>query len=144
MVMINNPHITTALFLISVCGIAAQSFAANGNAVLLEQIDGADTNRDGSVSKSELTAFRARNFGRLDRNSDGVLTRSDIPAIAKRFRPEIDFDRLLKQFDANKDNKVSRPEFVDGPTTIFDMADSNKDGLLSKAERTAAVKAAKG
>jgi EF hand len=142
--MIHNPHITTVLLLIAVCGSAAQSFAANGNAALLEQIDGADSNRDGSISKPELIAFRAKNFGRLDRNGDGVLMRSDIPAMAKRLRPELDFDRLLKQFDANKDSRVSRSEFVDGPTTIFDAADTNKDGVLSKAERTTAVKAAKG
>jgi Ca2+-binding EF-hand superfamily protein len=141
--MIKKSYIATAL-LLAVCGGAAQTLAANGNAVLLDQIEGADTNRDGYVSKPELIAFRAKNFGRLDRNGDGVLMRSDIPAMAKRFRPEVDFDRLLKQFDANKDGKVSRSEFVDGPTTIFDMADSNKDGLLSKAERNTAVKAAKG
>ena len=142
--MIHNPHIATALMLIAVCGSAAQSYAANGNAVLLDQIGGADTNRDGFVSKPELIAFRASNFTRLDRNGDGVLMRSDIPAMAKRFRPEVDFDRLIKQFDGNKDGKITRSEFVDGPTTIFDAADTNKDGLLSKAERNAAVKAAKG
>ncbi len=142
--MIHNSHVKTALLLIAVCGSAAQTFAANGNAVLLDQIEGADTNRDGNVSKAELIAFRAANFSRLDRSGDGVLTRSDIPAMAKRFNPNIDFNKLIKQFDANGDGKITRTEFVDAPTTIFDAADTNKDGLLTKAERSAAVKAAKG
>jgi Ca2+-binding EF-hand superfamily protein len=142
--MIDDPPILPILLLLAAFANPAECKAASNNAVLLEQLEGADSNKDGNVSKAELKNFRAANFGRLDRNGDGVLMRSDIPAMAKRFRPEVDFDRLLKQFDANKDNKVSRSEFVDGPTTIFDMADSNKDGLLSKAERTAAVKAAKG
>jgi hypothetical protein len=143
--MKNSQHAIALLTLIAATAGAAGALAASdGNAVLLDQIAGADTNRDGNVSKQELIAFRGANFARLDRNGDGVLMRSDIPAMAKRFRPEVDFDRLIKQFDANKDGKVSRSEFVDGPTTIFDAADSNKDGRLTKAERSAAVKTAKG
>jgi Ca2+-binding EF-hand superfamily protein len=125
-------------------GIANGAAAAPNNAALLARIEGADSNRDGFVSKPELIAFRAANFGRLDRNGDGVLMRSDIPAFAKRINPDIDFDRLTAQFDANRDGKVSRAEFVNGPTTIFDAADANADGLLSKAERNAAIKAARG
>jgi Ca2+-binding EF-hand superfamily protein len=142
--MIDDPPIPPILLLLAALAHPAECKAASNNAVLLEQLEGADSNKDGYISKAELKNFRAANFARLDRNKDGVLMRSDIPAMAKRLRPEVDFDRLLKQFDANKDNKVSRSEFVDGPTTIFDSADSNKDGLLSKAERTAAVKAARG
>lgn len=143
--MKNSQHAITLLTIIATTAGAAGSLAAsNGNAVLLDQVGGADTNRDGNVSKQELIAFRGANFARLDRNGDGLLMRSDIPAMAKRFRPEVDFDRLIKQFDANNDGKVSRSEFVDGPTTIFDAADSNKDGLLTKAERSAAVKGVKG
>jgi hypothetical protein len=144
MMMRYSPYLTASLLLIAAFGASAGSLAANSNAVLLEQIDGADSNKDGYISKAELIAFRGKNFGRLDRDANGVLTRSDIPAMAKRFNPNVDFDRLIKQFDGNGDGKVSRSEFVDGPTTIFDAADTNKDGLLSKAERNAAVKAAKG
>ncbi len=141
--MKNYHHVIPLLAIIAVTAGAPSLAASNGNAVLLDQIRDADTNRDGNISRQELTLFRAANFARLDRNGDGVLMRSDIPAMAKRLRPEIDFDRLIKQFDTNKDGKVSRSEFVDGPTTIFDAADANKDSLLTKAERTAAVKAAK-
>jgi hypothetical protein len=132
------------LAIIAALGGTASSLAASNNAVLLGQIEGADSNRDGNVSKRELIAFRAANFNRLDRDGDGVLKRSDIPAVAKRFNPQVDFDRLIQQFDGNKDGVVSRSEFVNGPTTIFDAADANKDGLLSKAERNSAIRAAKG
>lgn len=143
--MKNSRHAIALLTMIAATAGSVGELAANdSNAVLLDQIAAADTNRDGSISKQELIAFRAANFVRLDRNADGVLMRSDIPAMAARLRPEVDFDRLIKQFDANKDGKVSRPEFVGGPTTLFDAADTNKDGLLTKAERSAAIKAAKG
>ena len=117
--------------------------APNGNARMLDRIGAADTNRDGNISKPELIAFRAANFSRLDRDGNGVLTPSDIPAFVARFNPDLDFGTLLKQFDANGDRRVSRDEFVNGPTVIFDAADSNGDGLLSAAERQAAIAAAK-
>jgi hypothetical protein len=132
------------LAILSALGGTLSCLAASNNAVLLDQIGGADSNRDGYISKPELIAFRAANFARLDRNGDGVLKRSDIPSMARRFNPQVDFDRLIQQFDGNKDGVVSRSEFVNGPTTIFDAADTNKDGLLSKAERSSAVRAAKG
>lgn len=125
-------------------GIASNLSAAPNNAALLSQIEGADANRDGNISRQELINFRATNFDRLDRNGDGVLMRSDIPAFAKRINPDIDFDRLILQFDANRDGKVSRSEFVNGPTSVFDAADANADSVLTKAERNAAIKAARG
>jgi hypothetical protein len=139
----DSPLITAGLVFVAALGAAGASLAASNNAALLAQIEGADANRDGNVSKQELINFRAANFNRLDRDGNGVLTRSDIPAMAKRFNPNVDFDKLITQFDANKDGKVSRSEFVDGRTTIFDAADSNKDGVLTKAERQTAIKAAK-
>jgi EF-hand domain pair/EF hand len=122
----------------------AMAAAANPNAAaMLERIGGADSNRDGNVTKQEVISFRAANFARLDRDGNGVLTRGDIPAFAARMNPDIDFNRLIQQFDANGDKKVSRDEFVSGPTTYFDMADADRDGTLTKAERSAAIAAAK-
>ena len=142
------PHqrpLISSLVLLAATIVPAASLAAtaNGNAALLERVGAADTNRDGAITRAEMLTFRAANFSRLDRNGDGVLKRSDIPAMAKRFNPNIDFDQLVKQFDANKDGAVSRAEFVEGPTAVFDLADVNKDGVLTTAERNAAVKAAK-
>jgi EF-hand domain pair/EF hand len=125
------------------CAVPGVAEAANPNASMLGRLDGADTNRDGAISKSELIAFRSTNFGRLDRDGNGVLTRSDIPAFLSRINPNLDFDSLMAQFDSNRDNKVSRNEFVNGPTIIFDAADTNHDGLLTSAERQTAIKAAK-
>jgi EF-hand domain pair/EF hand len=129
--------------LLLLCAVPSAISAANPNAAMLGRLDGADTNRDGAISKPELIAFRSSNFVRLDRDGNGVLTRTDIPAFVSRINPSLNFNSLMTQFDANRDGKVSREEFVNGPTAIFDAADANHDGLLTNAERQAAIKAAK-
>jgi EF-hand domain pair/EF hand len=132
-----------SLFL-ALFAISGSAHAANPNvANMLGRMQQADTNRDGVVTKAELIAFRANNFGRLDRDGNGVLTRADIPAFMSRLNSSLDFNSLMQQFDANKDGKISRTEFVDGPTVIFDGADANHDGMLTTAERNAAIAAAK-
>jgi hypothetical protein len=124
---------------------ASAAFAANPNAAaMLDRMGGADANRDGSVTKTELIAFRANNFSRLDRDGNNVLTKSDIPAMMARFNSSLDINSLIKQFDANGDKKVSRDEFVNGPTVIFDQADANQDNILTAAERKAAMAKARG
>ncbi|MFD1744788.1 hypothetical protein ACFSE1_04865 [Rhizobium helianthi] len=47
---------------------------------------------------------------------------------------EIMFVRLLKDADTNKDAKISKEEFRDYETKLFDAADANKDGILTPGE----------
>jgi len=47
---------------------------------------------------------------------------------------EIAFVRMLKQFDENKDGKVSKQEAIDGVDKIFAAADKNNDGSLTPGE----------
>jgi Ca2+-binding EF-hand superfamily protein len=121
--------------------LAHQPAAANpaGDRQLLERMGQADANRDGNVSRPELLAYRSANFTRFDRNDDGSLSTDDIPSFLRGRASPFDFNALLVQFDTNRDNRVSRSEFVDGPTVVFDRADANGDGLLTQAERTAAI-----
>jgi len=70
-----------------------------------------------------------------DGNGDGVLV-----------GPEA--DRYLAYYRVRAkvmpvDGRISRAEFVDGPTTAFDLADRNHDGQLSKEEIDAAASAMK-
>jgi Ca2+-binding EF-hand superfamily protein len=93
----------------------------------------ADANGDGVVTRAEFLAARATAFSKYDRNGDGFIDDDDVP---RRLRSRVGerMDNLINRFDSNHDGRISRAEFVDGPTLLFDRADANHDGQLSKDE----------
>lgn len=122
-----------AMFALVACA-PAQAQNPDG-ARLIEQIEKADANGDGAVSRSEFTAYRTTQFSRLDRNSDGFITDGDIPGfVQKRLPPDMSYDSLKTRFDTNGDGKISKTEYVNGPTTAFDRVDANGDDLVTRAE----------
>lgn len=113
-------------------------FDAN-RADLIERMEQADANQDGVITRAELIDWRKANFARFDRNGDGVLSDTDMPKLLRGTSMSAQFDRLKAQFDANRDGRVTRQEFVGAPTVLFDAADYNHDGQLTRGERDAAV-----
>jgi Ca2+-binding EF-hand superfamily protein len=104
----------------------------------------ADTNNDGSVTREEFISARGNQFAKFDRNSDGYIDSNDVPKrLAARRQQNGGGEMLMGQFDANGDGKVSKEEFVNGPTTIFDRADSDDNDVLDAKELAAAKEAAK-
>ncbi|MDP3736316.1 MAG: EF-hand domain-containing protein [Hyphomonadaceae bacterium] len=124
------------LFLSACAPAAAQS---HDGSRILQQLEKADSNGDGAVSRSEFTTFRQKQFARMDRNGDGYMTESDIPRlVASRLPAGMQADQLVREFDADGDKKVSRDEFGGGPTVVFDRVDVDHDGIATKAELGAA------
>lgn len=122
-----------AILVLAACA-PAQAQDRDG-ARLIEQIEKADTNGDGAISRSEFTAHRATQFSRLDRDQNGYVTESDIPGfVQKRLPPEMSLDKMKAAFDTNKDGKLSQSEFVNGPTAAFDRIDANGDNTVTRAE----------
>jgi Ca2+-binding EF-hand superfamily protein len=103
------------------------------------QLQKADANGDGAISRDEFAKFRAAQFDRRDTNKDGFITAADKPA---RADAKADTDagpgRFMKAADTNGDGKISRDEFVSGGGKMFDRLDANKDGVIAKAEFDAA------
>lgn len=110
---------------------------------LIARMDEADANRDGAITRTELIDWRKANFMRFDRNGDGLLSDSDIPRFVRGTSIGAQFDELKTQFDINRDGRVTRDEFIGAPTVLFDAVDVNRDNILSRAERDAAVATAK-
>lgn len=104
--------------------------------------DRADANNDGTVTREEFVAARAGQFAKLDRNSDGYIDSNDIPKrLAARRQQKGGADFLVGQFDADGDGKVSKDEFVKGPTLAFDHADTDKNNVLDAKELATAKQA---
>jgi Ca2+-binding EF-hand superfamily protein len=112
-------------------------------AELIARMGQADADHDGTITRAELLAWRKANFVRFDRNGDGALSDADVPTFLRGTSIGAQFDQLKAQFDANRDGRVTREEFVGAPTVLFDAADANRDNLLTRAERDAAVAAAR-
>jgi Ca2+-binding EF-hand superfamily protein len=133
---------TTAAFvlLLSAC-VASHSQERRDPAQLFEA---ADTNGDGVVTRGEFLAARAANFAKYDRNGDGFIDPQDFP---RRMRATKQIgarlDELIVHFDTDGDGRINHAEFVDGPTSAFDLADTSRDGQLTADEIAAAASALK-
>ena len=125
---------TAAVLLLSGCVVLAQG--REGNA--LEQ---ADANHDGKVTKQEYNDARAALFARMDRNGDGFIDDADSREGANE-RGQRAAAALRGRIDSNGDGKISKDEFVNAPTMLFDKFDANKDGVLDATELEAARNAA--
>ncbi|WP_164975551.1 EF-hand domain-containing protein [Sphingobium fluviale] len=100
----------------------------------IEQLRSADRNHDGQVSRAELVGYRATQWSRFDRNGDGHFSRDDLPGFAQSRWDGEKLAGLRHAYDRDGDGMISRAEFVNGPTPAFDMADANRDGLVSEDE----------
>ena len=122
----------TAVLLFSSCAALAQS--REGGA-----LEFADANKDGKVTRQEYIDARAAQFARMDRNGDGVVDdadsreRAEQSAMAKRMA-----NAMRGRIDANSDGKISKDEFVNAPTMLFDRFDADKNGELDARELEAA------
>jgi hypothetical protein len=133
---------TKSLKLLIGCAFLFWPFAAqaqtppvlDANALLAS----ADANKDGSITKAEFIAERAKAFDRLDVSKDGFLTRQEFTAAApagmRRNLPATQFG----SFDKNGDAKLSRDEFNAAPTPGFVRLDRDRNGTPSPQEIAAA------
>ncbi len=122
------------LILAAACAPASAQQGAGG-VRMIEQLEKADANGDGAVSKAEFTAHRQAQFPRLDRNKDGFFTDGDVPKIMKNRMPAgFTPGEMRGQFDVNGDGRISEHEFVHGPAMAFDRIDANADGVVTSAE----------
>jgi hypothetical protein len=112
-------------------------------AEIIARIGEADANHDGMATKGELIARRTANFTRFDRNADGALRNDDVPSFVRSTSIGSQFKTIKAQFDRNRNSKVTREEFVNGPTLLFDLADADRDNVLTKTEINAAAKGAR-
>jgi Ca2+-binding EF-hand superfamily protein len=123
------------------CMMAARAVAQQRQPDPSRIFDSADTNGDGIITREEFHTARERMFVRLDRNGDGYIDKDDMSGrLAGRQKAQERLAELVTQLDRDGDGRVSKAEFVDGPTPLFDRADTDHNGELSK-EEVAAIRA---
>lgn len=98
----------------------------------------------GPLTKDEFDARGRAHFARLDRNSDGVIERSELEASVnarmderrQRFERHGKSmgERWLKRLDADKDGKVSRAEVEASVRKRFAELDLDNDGRITDAD----------
>ncbi len=119
-----------------------------------------DANKDGKLDAADREARRGAMFERLDTDKNGAISRDEFNARHQRAQGEREGMKgegrgghgmrgmhgkkgmggmmMMRMADTNKDGAVSRDEFLAAHAKHFDMADANKDGNLTPEERKAA------
>ena len=131
---------------------------AEAQAKAAEMFAKMDVNKDGKLDQADRAAHRTEMFGRLDANKDGNVSRDEFAAahrgmgeggkaagehrmgerrMGKRGGGHMGGRMMMQMADTNKDGAISREEMTAAHARMFDMADANKDGKLTPEERKA-------
>lgn len=96
-----------------------------------------DKNRDGVIGRDEMGAIEKPSFAQIDLNKDGSATKNELEtsfqSVAERRSGQI-----FARFDADKDGVISRAERSAMNQARFKQLDSDGDGQITKAEVAAA------
>lgn len=114
-----------------------------------------DTDKNGTIEKSEFAAMFDRRYAETDQNNDGISfdeykAKSDADRAARNARreerrsenaegnAEKRAERLQKRFeglDADNDGSVTAEEYKAAGERMFDRMDRNSDGILNDRRR---------
>lgn len=146
------------------------SVALAGTAVAGPRGGGADLDKDGQVTKTEMTAHLDQRFKAIDTNSNGQIEMAEMQA-ARQMQHEKRAERRGARsdenagkrpggkrgerqgakrggqrgpIDGNGDGIISREEFGARALERFERADANADGVVTQQERAAMREARKG
>ena len=100
-----------------------------------------DTDKDGSLSREEVTNAREARMQGIDKDKDGFISADELTAHrAERYaeRQERHHERFVEHFDKDGDGRVSVEEMKAYQSGRFARADRNNDGNVSREEWQAA------
>lgn len=81
----------------------------------------ADANKDGKISKAELTAALEARFAKMDVDHDGQLTAKD-----RELRQQQRLDKRFAALDTDKNGQISKAEFTAGHQARADKRDKRR------------------
>ena len=126
-------------------GVSGAAHAEGRGAGMMPKFEELDLDKDGLVTKEEMTAHRAAEMKAADTNADGKLSAEEMTA-ARLKKMEVRVAemtaKMIAKLDTDKDGLVSGEELAAAPgqDRMFDHMDENEDGSISKEEADAAAK----
>ena len=90
-----------------------------------------DTNADGSLTREEVLAARAAQFGTHDGDGNGTLSLDEYQALWLEVMRERMVDRF-QDHDDDGNGAVTLDEFNEDITRMLDRADRNDDGVINQ------------
>ncbi len=103
---------------------------------------------DRPIARAEVIAVVKRQFAAMDRNRDGVVTQPEFAAFRAHQSPAPPTGveaiahisgRWFERADADGDGRVTLDEALARPLQLFDLADIDRDGVVSVKERQVAM-----
>ena len=98
-----------------------------------------DTNGDGMISRAEHAAGAKKMFTECDANKDGIVTAAEMEAHSiaqgeKTTKNDKAIAEKIREIDQNGDGRLTTVEHEAGSEKMFAKMDTNGDGSLSKQE----------
>ena len=107
-------------------------------AMMLDQFDTFDADKDGKITQEELAAHRTAEFAAADTNSDGSLSAEELQAHMLAQMLARQSARMIDNLDNDGNGSLSAEEMGEGPMAAnFARIDTDNDGAISKAEAEA-------
>jgi hypothetical protein len=102
-----------------------------------------DADKDGKISKEELSAFQAARVAAVDADKDGKLSADELAAMHLQAMTEAAktmAERMIERLDTDGDGLLSAAEMASRPmpAAMFDRVDANGDGFIDQSEIDAA------
>lgn len=114
------------------------------SAMMMEDFDAIDADKDAKVTEAEIAAYRAARFAAADADKDGLLSAEELAAMhqaQEQTRLAQRTAKMIEHLDADSDGLLSADELaaMSERKTPFERADADNDGAITKAEIEAAM-----
>jgi Ca2+-binding EF-hand superfamily protein len=102
-----------------------------------------DADKDGKISKDEMTAYHEARVAGVDANKDGKLSADELAAMHLQEMTDAVktmAGRMIERLDTDGDGLLSAAEMASRPmpADMFDRVDTNGDGFIDQSEIDAA------
>lgn len=101
--------------------------------------DQADADKDGKITKDEVTALMTTRMTEADTDKDGKLSADELVAMREKAEAAQKAERakaMIAKLDSDADGFLTPAEMAaaEGPQMMFDRMDTNSDGALTQDE----------